>query len=351
MLGDEKGRIYFYDNLRFLLIAFVVIRHFLFRIHVDYDVVSGLYILILSFLMPLFIFITGFYAKGIFTKAGGFRIGRIALFIILYLFLSFSIFLTDFIIKGNAVWRPLTMVHAAWYLWACAVWFALIPILRRTPPIPTLLVSVALSLAVGYVDAIYYTLSLSKIFTFLPFFAAGYYLTRERMTVFLAVKTRWRVLAICLIILLGALAIYYHAEVNFLLKRVVEGKDPYSVAYAGGRGIVALGALWRLLWYGGVVVVSACAMWVIPRCKTVFTLLGTRTLQIYIWHSILVRIFVPTGFFRWLDSFPVGLGQLLMVLFALALTFLLGVKFLGLPFNLLERLLKNVEIGGKRPPA
>jgi len=348
-IDDERGRIFFYDNLRFILIALVVIRHFLFRVHEDFWVVGGLYMFFLTFLMPLFIFITGFYAKSVFAKNGAFRIGRIWMFIILYAFLSFAIFLTDFIIKGgNAVWAPWHMVNAAWYLWASAAWFALIPILRRTPPIPTLIVCICASLVVGYVQSIYYFLSISKIITFLPFFAAGYYLTKVHMGGFLALRAKWRVLAWIVIAIFAALVIIYHTEANYWLKRILEAKDPYIVAWAN-RGPWELGMLWRLCWYAGTAALCVCAMLVVPRCKTFFTAFGGRTLQIYIWHAIIVRVIVPTGFFLWLDSLGVGLGQLVMVGAALGLTFLLSWKPLIEPMGLIERATKNFTLGGSKP--
>ena len=347
---NEQGRVYFYDNLRFFLIAVVVVRHFLFRVHGDFTVVSGIILVFLTFLMPLFIFITGFYARGIFTKEGGFRIGRILLFVLLYVFLSFGIFLADFFIRdGRAVWEPLTMINAAWYLWACAVWFGLIPLLRRTPPIPTLVVTVVLSLGAGYVDAIYYDLSLSKIFTFLPFFAAGYYLSRVRMNRFLAIRARWRILAFFVVLILIVITVLYYEEIAFYVKRIVEAKDPYRIAWRG-RGPAAAGAVWRLVWYGAVCGMSVCALLLIPRCRTFFTLFGARTLQIYFWHAILVRVFVPLGVFVWIDSFSEGMGQLIMTACALLLTFLLSARVFGLPFQLLERVTKNLTIRPRKKP-
>jgi fucose 4-O-acetylase-like acetyltransferase len=301
--------------------------------------------LFLTFLMPLFIFVTGFYAKSVFAKDGSFRIGRIWMFILLYVFLSFCIFMTDYVIRdGAAVWEPWHMVNAAWYLWASAAWFALIPVLRRTPPVPTLIVLIAMSLVAGHVPEIYYFLSVSKIITFLPFFAEGNYLSRERMGAFLEAGRRARVLAWVAIALVAVLVIVYHTEANFWLKRVLEAKDPYVIAWAD-RGAWQLGALWRLLWYAGAAGMCVCAMLAVPRCRTVFTAFGGRTLQIYIWHAILVRVFVPLGVFVWIDSLGVALGQLAMVGAAIGLTFLLSWKPLIEPMGLIERLTRGFVVG------
>jgi fucose 4-O-acetylase-like acetyltransferase len=339
--------VFFYDNLRFILIFLVVLRHFLFRVHVSFPAVEGLYMLFLTFLMPLFIFITGFYAKSVYSKDGGFRIGRVCMFVLLYVLLSFLIFITDFIIRdGRAEWTPLEMINAAWYLWACAAWFALIPVLKRTPPVATVIVTVALSLGVGYFEQVYYFLSLSKIITFLPFFAVGYYMSRPQMTGFLALGARWRVLAWAVVAVFAFCVIMWHTEANFWMKRILEAKDPYVFAWRG-RGPWELGALWRLCWYAGASAMCACAMLIVPRCRTLFTAFGSRTLQIYIWHSVIVRALVPAQFFLVLDSWGAGWGQLAMVGAATALTFLLSWKSLVEPMGLIERATKGLVIGGK----
>jgi len=348
--GDSRGRVFFYDNLRFILILLVVTRHFLFRIHGEFAVISGLYIFFLTFLMPMFIFITGFYSKSIFTKSGSYRIGRIANSILLYILLSFAIYAADLVAKGgHAAWAPWIMINASWYLWACAVWFALIPILRRVTPIYAIMVSIALSLVDGYFDSTTYFLSLSKIISFLPMFALGYYMAGDHMGALLNAKAKWRIAAFCVVMALAILTVIYHQEVNFLFKRVVEAKDPYAIAWDGGRGLAALGPIWRALWYMAVAAMSVCAILLVPRKKTFFTLPGSRTLQIYIWHSLIVRLLIPTGFFLWVDSLGEGFGQVVMVLSAFALTMFLSLRFMGAPFGKLEGLTRKWEVGHKAP--
>jgi len=58
----KKERIYLFDNMKALLILFVVFGHALEALLKDYHA-EFLYLLIYSFHMPLFAFCSGFFAK------------------------------------------------------------------------------------------------------------------------------------------------------------------------------------------------------------------------------------------------------------------------------------------------
>ena len=87
----KTDRIYFYDNLKFILITFVVIGHFLLHI-LDYQISKSLFLFIYAFHMPLFIFITGFLSKRLTDKNGNFRLERILGFMILYIIFKILIY-------------------------------------------------------------------------------------------------------------------------------------------------------------------------------------------------------------------------------------------------------------------
>ena len=58
----SKPRLYSYDNLKFILIFLVVLAH-LIEISAPFEGKQQLYTLIYSFHMPVFIFLSGFFAK------------------------------------------------------------------------------------------------------------------------------------------------------------------------------------------------------------------------------------------------------------------------------------------------
>lgn len=58
-----KKRIALWDNLKFLLIIFVVIGHYTQQFRADNETLQRIYIFIYSFHMPAFIFVTGLFSK------------------------------------------------------------------------------------------------------------------------------------------------------------------------------------------------------------------------------------------------------------------------------------------------
>ena len=62
-LSNEKGRLYYFDNAKFVLIFLVVLAHYISPLKTDFPSVRVLWLTIHTFHMPAFIFISGFFAK------------------------------------------------------------------------------------------------------------------------------------------------------------------------------------------------------------------------------------------------------------------------------------------------
>ena len=82
---EKKERDYYFDNLKAVLIFLVVLGHFLLPIH-DNAVLVILKRLIYVFHMPLFVFVSGYFAKTIYHN-GTFNFKRI-----LYLIKAYILF-------------------------------------------------------------------------------------------------------------------------------------------------------------------------------------------------------------------------------------------------------------------
>lgn len=70
-----KERVHFFDNLKGILIFLVVFGHFALPVHSASDTLNALYGFIYIFHMPLFVFVSGFFAKSI-VKNGRLRIEK-----------------------------------------------------------------------------------------------------------------------------------------------------------------------------------------------------------------------------------------------------------------------------------
>lgn len=360
---DEKGRVYFYDNLRFILICFVVLRHFFFRIGAEsrsnpelssFDEIASLFMVVLSFLMPLFIFITGYYSKSVFSKTGSFRVSRIINFFVLFVVMDTIILLTTAIVKGHFqnyndfgdyLYRMLDMDSAQWYLFACGIWFLLIPIFKRVPAKIMIPLSFVIGIFGGFIKIEDGFLSIVKLYTFLPFFVIGYYITDKQIKPMLNLKMKFRLLAVLFFVLFFVLTVIYRDSFIHYVKPILEGKNSYYTMYSPKLSHIPplyMEPFIRVLWYIGLLVSSFFFLLLIPRVKLFFTLFGSRTLSVYIWHSVLVRVLTLTPFYYYLISPPREIGEVLLIIICFVSCLFLSLNFMGAPFNLITKIVLKI---------
>ena len=170
----NKERDYFFDNLKAVLIFLVVLGHFLLPIHGE-SVLVVVKRLIYVFHMPLFVFVSGYFAKKIY-KNGQYNFKKI-----LYLIKAYIIFVIAIqIVYALCGFRDFSEINffsqsgAPWYLFAMIVWYLTIPVIRKYKEIPVLIVTVALALIAGYFKNIGDFLCMSRILVFGPFFYLGF---------------------------------------------------------------------------------------------------------------------------------------------------------------------------------
>lgn len=170
-----KNRMYKFDNIKAVLIFLVVFGHFL-------ECVFGykdLYLFIYTFHMPLFIFVSGYFAKYNRRKIVTDLIYPYVVFQILYTL--FEIYLL-----GDEKLK-LTFVRPRWILWymvAIIAYYLLIPLFdvkSSKNKIIVLGLMIMISLLVGYDYRVGYDLALSRILVFMPFFFAGFYAKKEAL--------------------------------------------------------------------------------------------------------------------------------------------------------------------------
>ena len=65
---DEKGRKYFFDNAKYILITLVVLAHFVSPFKEEHGLVKALWLVINTLHMPTLIFISGFFALAFLMK-------------------------------------------------------------------------------------------------------------------------------------------------------------------------------------------------------------------------------------------------------------------------------------------
>lgn len=158
------------DNIKGLLIVFVVFGHML-ELNQGYGENKLWYFIIYSFHIPLFAYITGYFAHVNWGKL-------LKNTVYPYLVFQTAYVLFDFLVLHKELSVSyLTPNWLMWYLFAVAAWNVLLWVVCRFTDrgkLVILFLSFLLALAVGYIDAIGRSYSLSRIIVFFPFFLLGY---------------------------------------------------------------------------------------------------------------------------------------------------------------------------------
>lgn len=170
----KNTRNYAFDNMKFILIFCVVFGHILEFVPVLYG--DKIYRLIYSFHMPLFIFISGYFAK--FNK-------RKIVFNYFFLYIIFQVLYITFekiVFKSDITYQFMQPHWILWYLFVMIMYSILIPLYdTNSTKNQVLIIAFCLLLALykGNEKGIVYNLSISRFFVFQPYFVMGYYLKKE----------------------------------------------------------------------------------------------------------------------------------------------------------------------------
>lgn len=282
MLRRSNGRVYQWDNLKALLILLVVVGHLIdrsnnpsiFLLKVDY----WIYI----FHMPAFIFISGVFSKKNIDER---RFSKIFRFLQWYFVLKIIFFVSGFASYHEANFSFFKESGLPWYCLAIFA-FQLISIyLVRYDRFLILGLLVLIGCFAGYDTGLGDILSLARIFTYFPFFFAGYLVDLKMM---ISRLNDFRIKIFAAIVLLSSFLFVFFKlydtpiEMSFFTGRT---------AYANINEVIGLyGGLFRLIYYFFVFFIIVCLVALTTNKKTIATKFGEISLIIYILHIPIVRI-------------------------------------------------------------
>ncbi len=275
-------RIAKWDNAKAFLILMVVFGHALTPYVDSGGLMHSVTLFLYSFHMPLFIFISGMFAKST-INSKPFRYEKVISYILLFFFMKTTIYLVQMIFSKNPAIDLKFLLDekgTPWYIFVMAVHILISRALRRLNPIAVMVVSTLLSLAVGYINFIDDTLILSRIIVFFPIFHLGYLLDRDKVLKILN-KPVTRILSSVFLIGFVAFLLLFTDKI-YSLRYVFTGNNPY---FEFGEDWYPFGALLRLFCYGVSFATSAAILSVLPNKEIpVFSFCGTRTLPVYAFH-------------------------------------------------------------------
>lgn len=288
---ETRRRDAYFDNVKFLTAILVVLGH-VWAEFGDSDAVRGAYVVVYGFHMPLFVFLAGYFSRSYMKSADKFRniipqlVVPYVIFILLYRLQLYTVNGVDF--DPHHLFRPHFLM---WFLVAMVLWRLSAPLWRHVRfPIAA---AVALSLVSGS-WAFTADSTLSRTAGLLPFFVLGLVVDPARINVLRRPAARWAGAAVLVGALIGGYLwgrefLGYRVDMRFLWwNEGYEQMHRSALAGMAGRSIALLLA----------VVLGAAFMAVVPRGRTWFTEMGTRTMYVYLLHGLVVKMFDYTGVFK-----------------------------------------------------
>lgn len=306
-------RNYKFDNIKLILIFLVIVGHF-------FELFKGeerVYLTIYTFHMPIFIVLTGLFAKE----------NKKRLFSYLFTYLIFQVLykLFDFYVLKNGNELSITFMTPYWLLWYILVvifYNFIIPLINvknNVLRLTILIISVALSLLIPFNKDVGYYLSMSRFFTFLPYFILGFYLKdyiNNIDTLLSKKKVYYPLLSAFSIIVIG-ICIFMIKD-KTITQNMLYGSYSYeSAKYNIGYKTMFIGfALsFMILFY-----------LLIPNKKIPFvSILGSNTMMIFLFHGFIVRYLKYIKFF----DYTLTNNILLSCLFALIIIIIFGNKYVS----------------------
>ena len=290
-----KKRYYLLDNLKVILIFFVVFGHVIEYYINDNSILMTLYIFIYIFHMPLFIFISGYLSKNFYKM----KRKAIRNLLIPYIIFNMIWYTAVYIGTRRAMFSVLYPGWTLWYLLSLFFWRITLKYLIKFNHI--LLLSFIAGVLVGLIPSIGSILSISRTIVFLPFFLLGYYTTEEHLEKIKSFKSEYAITGILVFLLV---AIYIVKNDLFNYKFLYN-----SYSYNALEVSLFEGTIFRIFLYFGAIIFSICVINLVPRKEQFFSKIGKATMNIYVFHIYLVMLvyfFIP----KW----NIGLLQNILIL-------------------------------------
>lgn len=341
MLSKKKNisslykRVPYFDNLKFFLILLVVIGHTSDLLMESSRLMGTIRIGIYSFHMPLFVYISGYFADG-----KNFDIKKNSLKIInlfgWYILFKIGLFLEHLILLGEDHTKLSLFVDggAPWYLFALIIWHILIPYVKIIDVKKALVLIIGISLIAGCEKNIGDYMSLSRILAYGVFFYGGMFAKQKDSKFFVGLEKKHRLASMAILITL-CMFIYYYYDIILRFVKFQSARYSYHVSNVNNfEGIILRGALLIIAF-----VVGFLFLCCIPAKNKIYTMWGKRTMQIYILHTFIYVYFINNKGLI-LEMGKTFQGKIFVLLISVIITILLANRWINFLYDKITNLFK-----------
>ncbi len=283
MKKEISSRLEKWDILKFILIFLVVLGHIADFSTRSNEYMRTLYLAIYTFHMPLFIFVSGLFAKKTVNEK---RKDRIFGYLVMYFVLKFINFLYFWISAGKTSFSVFTETGLPWFMLALFAHSLITIAVKDFSPKYVMVFGVLVACLAGYDKNINSFLALSRIIVFFPFYYAGYLFDTKKIETHCR-KALPKTLSVIIITAFVLTAVFF-GERYYWLRPLVTGANPF----ASLNTCEEYGFLIRLGYYA--VAAALCyAVIVLTPSKTplgIAAKIGRRTLPVYAFHYIILYV-------------------------------------------------------------
>ena len=335
-----RQRIAKWDNIKFVLIFFVVLGHCINKtVPNSYSLklrtLERCVFIIYTFHMPAFLFIGGLFAK---KTVDNKRYDKIGAFLRLYFVMCFIRFAAKFYVNGKGGFSLFEESGVPWYALATFFMFLIMIFLRPYSKVEVVIGTIMLGMVIGYDNKLENFLALSRVLTFLPFFVLGYYFDVKKFLEFIE-RTSVKIASACILL---AYVAFVHVKIKpiyFMYCNFLKGKATYAATFKAsvvGDTWCNYGWLYRFIYYLVVFVIMVAFFSIIPNVHIpVATTLGSRTLPVFAVHyAFIIVLFEGKHIdktFRHMSNQKVALLVLMAMSFGIQL--ILSIKPISDLFN------------------
>ena len=272
-----------WDILKFFLIITVVVGHLTDFYLEESGALKALCLGIYVFHMPLFIFVSGLFAKRTVNEK---RKDKIAGYLALYFVIKFILWLYSSIRYEKMNFRVLSEGGLPWFMFALFAFMLITIAVKDFSPRYVLPMSILVACLAGFDNSLGAYLSLSRIIVFYPFFYAGYILDPKKIEEH-SKKPAAKVAAAFILIAFITLVVLFGEE-YYSFRPLLTGINPFSTLGEYAK----YGFMLRLAAYA-LAALTGYAFIVLTPGKTplgIAAKYGRRTLSVYALHYIFIYI-------------------------------------------------------------
>lgn len=280
-----------FDNMKFLLIVFVVLGHMCGNFFNTVDFAKSLYLFIYSFHMPALIFISGFFIKkGIKDR----NMNYLGKYIIIYFMIIIVNKLSEFLLGNfNGSVSLFSENGIQWFMMSLFFYFIFTILLSRYNKYAVLIILLCVGSLAGFDKGLGDNFSSARTITFYIYYYLGYSFSDIKLNQ-ISDKLYMKILAGFNFILLFAVLFSKWGVDNFgVLAGFLGGGSVYSANHM---------IIWRLISYIVGIVLILSLYILMPNRNLIISKFGQRTLNVYIFHLCLLSIYNKFIFSRFTNN-------------------------------------------------